>query len=442
VGEEIWGYIDHTGQFVIKSQFQQAKPFYNGLAQVVVVNKLAYIDKTGRFVWEPKGYNETLAGELKSQTPDTERLDNNREIVRLATLINPTNPPVTEEMLETGEFEGDLFNNEFSDVFTHFPNSQRENIEAILIRFLKYSLPPKMGETMPDMTLIGEDSIRENAADALVAIPSPAVVPILRQWLTQNLAAAESGKLCRWGEVAEAAKGLGRFQDTNIVPLLVTAWQDGIFEKKMDTMFLGDMAARHVRETVLLTLVEMPSPISKNILLEAMNDRRFDESIRYPVAAALVRLDDQSARDVLLNGLDKYLAPDQDTLESSRHNFAFYELQKLGDVKLISAIEAKATAATRKRLQLVLPRLVERMRINNLPVDELKRIATEEKNLNRRLPAIEVLGETGKADVLPFLESLTNAPLDYLGRSQKDLFAGVVKAAIRNVRLHNWQQPE
>jgi hypothetical protein len=82
------------------------------------------------------------------------------------------------------------------------------------------------------------------------------------------------------------------------------------------------------------------------------------------------------------------------------------------------------------------------MRINNLPVDELKRIATEEKNLNRRWPAIEVLGETGKADDLPFLESLTNAPLDHLGRSQKDLFAGVVKAAIRNVRLHNWQQPE
>jgi HEAT repeat protein len=443
VGEEIWGYIDHTGQFVIKPQFQQAKPFYNGLAQVVVDNKLAYIDKTGRFVWGPKGYNETLAGELKSQTPDAERLDNNREIVRLATLINPTNPPVTDEMLETGEFEGDLFNNEFSDVFTHFPNSQRENIEAILIRFLKYSLSPKMGETMPDMALIGEDSIREKAADTLIAIPSSAVVPILRQWLTQNLAAAEAGKFCRWGEVAEAAKGLGRFQDTNLVPLLVTAWQDGVFEKKMDTTFLGDMAARQLPEIVIMTLAEMPLPISKNILLEAMNDKRFDESIRYPIAAALVRLDDQSARDVLLDGLDKYLAPDQDTLESSRHNFAFYELQKLGDTNLISVIEAKAAVATRKRLQLVLPALVERMRINNLPVDELKRTATEEKNLNRRWQAIEVLGETGKADDLPFLESLLPLAKKYRGlQGQRNNFVRVVEAAIRNVRLHNWEQFE
>ena len=273
-------------------------------------------------------------------------------------------------------------------------------------------------------------------------MPSPAVVSILREWLKQGLAAAEAGKPCRWGEVAEAAKGLGQFQDTSIVPLLVTAWRDGVFEKKMDVVFLGDMAARQVRETVILALVEMPSPVAKNILLEAMNDKRFDESMRYPIAAALVRLDDQSARDLLLDGLDKYLAPDQDTLESSRHNPAFYALQKLGDAKLISAIEAKAAAATRKRPKLVLPALVERMRINNLPVDELKRIAGEEQNLNRRLPAIINLGLAGSPDVLPFLESLTNAQLDHLGRSQKDEFAGVVKTAIRNVRLRNWQQPE
>jgi hypothetical protein len=50
------------------------------------------------------------------------------------------------------------------------------------------------------MALIGEDSIREKAADALVAIPLPAVVPVLREWLKQGLAAAEAGRFCRWGE--------------------------------------------------------------------------------------------------------------------------------------------------------------------------------------------------------------------------------------------------
>jgi HEAT repeat protein len=375
---------------------------------------------------------------------EAERIENNREIVRLATLINPTNPPVTDEMLETGEFDGNLFDLGLSPgKLTFYQGISPENTQAILIRLLKYSLPEETYKSLPQkFPLPGEDSIRENAAEALVAIPSSAVVPVLREWLTQNLAAAESGKLCRWGEVAEAAKGLGRFQDTNIVPLLVTAWQDGVFEKKMDPMFLGDIAARQLPEIIIMTLAEMPSPISKNILLEAMNDKRFDESMRYPIAAALVRLDNQSARELLLDGLDKYLAPDQDTLESSRHNFAFYELEKLGDAKLISAIEAKAAAATRKRPKLVLPRLIERMRINNLPVDELKQIASGEKNLNNRLPAIINLGLTCSPDVLPFLESLTNAPLDNLGRSQKEEFAWVVKAAIRNVRLHNWQQFE
>jgi hypothetical protein len=97
-------------------------------------------------------------------------------------------------------------------------------------------------------------------------------------------------------------------------------------------------------------------------------------------------LDDQSARDFLLSGLDQYLAPDQGTLESARHIFTFYELEKLGDAKLIAAIEAKAAAAVRKRPKLVLNRLLERMRINNLPPEELKRIATEDKDLDRRLP--------------------------------------------------------
>ncbi|HWY31273.1 MAG TPA: hypothetical protein VNX46_10980 [Candidatus Acidoferrum sp.] len=143
-----------------------------------------------------------------------------------------------------------------------------------------------------------------------------------------------------------------------------------------------------------------------------------------------------------MDGLDRYLAPDQDTLESSRDVFAKYELEKLGDAKLISAIEAKVTVATRKRPKLVMAHLVERMRVNNLPMKELKQIALDEKDLNRRLPAIETLGETGKPDVLPFLESLISAPPDYLGKSQKDLFAGVVRGAIRNINLHNWQQPE
>ncbi|HZM04787.1 MAG TPA: hypothetical protein VFC44_17435 [Candidatus Saccharimonadales bacterium] len=377
------------------------------------------------------------------QAEETERAENNREIIRLATLINPTNPPVTGQMLETGEFDGNLQIPGFE--FVCFHNTSLQNAQPILVRLLKYSLPPERRKSpsgFGESAEIAEDDVRERAAEVLITTASPAVIPVLREWLKQGLAAAEAGKQCRWGEVAEAAMGLGQFHDVSVVPPLVKAWQDRVFNKKMDAKFLGDMAARRLSQNVLLTLDEMPSPVARNILLEAMNDRHLDESMRYPVAAALVRLDDQSAREFLLDGLDRYLATDQDTSESSRHVFAKYELEKLGDAKLISAIQGKTTAAVRRRPKLVMTALVERMRLNNLPMAELKRIAAEDTDLDRRLPAISILGNIGNSDLLPFLESLTLVTDENLGESQKNLLADVVKAAIRNLHLHNWQQPE
>jgi hypothetical protein len=53
-GQRIYGYIDHTGNFVIKPQFQTATPFVNGLAQVALNGEMGYIDKSGAFVWKVK----------------------------------------------------------------------------------------------------------------------------------------------------------------------------------------------------------------------------------------------------------------------------------------------------------------------------------------------------------------------------------------------------
>lgn len=47
------GYIDRSGAMVIKAQFDRAGKFQNGIARVLVGNKWGYIDKTGRYVWEP-----------------------------------------------------------------------------------------------------------------------------------------------------------------------------------------------------------------------------------------------------------------------------------------------------------------------------------------------------------------------------------------------------
>ncbi len=48
-----WGFIDKTGTAVIDYQFDSAEPFINGLARVSVRGREAYIDRRGKFVWQP-----------------------------------------------------------------------------------------------------------------------------------------------------------------------------------------------------------------------------------------------------------------------------------------------------------------------------------------------------------------------------------------------------
>lgn len=51
--DEKWGYIDSTGKFVIRPQFDDAYNFSdNGLALVQMGDKWGYIDKTGSYVIE------------------------------------------------------------------------------------------------------------------------------------------------------------------------------------------------------------------------------------------------------------------------------------------------------------------------------------------------------------------------------------------------------
>jgi len=55
-----WGYINPTGEMVIQPQFDSAGTFKNGLAQVTIEGDSwqdrtsGYIDKTGKYVWEPR----------------------------------------------------------------------------------------------------------------------------------------------------------------------------------------------------------------------------------------------------------------------------------------------------------------------------------------------------------------------------------------------------
>ena len=55
-----WGFIDETGNVVIEARFDNAKPFSEGLAAVIIRensgDKIGYIDKIGRMVVQPQFY--------------------------------------------------------------------------------------------------------------------------------------------------------------------------------------------------------------------------------------------------------------------------------------------------------------------------------------------------------------------------------------------------
>ena len=52
--KKLWGFIDKTGQWVIRPSYRDASKFYEGLASVKENNKYGYIDKEGNFIIKPQ----------------------------------------------------------------------------------------------------------------------------------------------------------------------------------------------------------------------------------------------------------------------------------------------------------------------------------------------------------------------------------------------------
>lgn len=50
----LWGFTDTSGRIAIDFKYDEVTPFKNGIAQVLVDGHIGYIDKTGKYIWEPK----------------------------------------------------------------------------------------------------------------------------------------------------------------------------------------------------------------------------------------------------------------------------------------------------------------------------------------------------------------------------------------------------
>lgn len=50
----LWGYVDHKGSYVINPQFESAHPFFDGLARIVSDGKVGYISTKGKYIVLPQ----------------------------------------------------------------------------------------------------------------------------------------------------------------------------------------------------------------------------------------------------------------------------------------------------------------------------------------------------------------------------------------------------
>jgi hypothetical protein len=116
-------------------------------------------------------------------------------------------------------------------------------------------------------------------------------------------------------------------------------------------------------------------------------------------------------------------------------------LERIYDEEIISALKSRLATETDDRMQNNINTLVDRMRMNNEPIDRLKEFAADAawNNANKRYQAVEVLGQKANPDLIPFLESLGPFDGDNVPNGQSSLFREEANKAIGSIRRRHWK---
>lgn len=418
-GQETWGYVDRLGKWVIPPRFLVAEPFYKGLAQVVVGGKAAYIDKTGKYVWGPDSGNEPLLTKFRKQQDTSERANCEAEILRLAKLIDPTEPPITAEMLRSGGV-----NLAPLEKAAQSGSSHARTVLELLLSFAP-SGPPM--EQFAEMAAIQVGEFHCEVARALVRVGDPFVLPTLRTWLTDALKVDGEVDVFSRDAIKCALEGFAQFQERDAV-------------KQMQSVVGKPEVEKYTREAAVSALADLAVSDSKNTLLEALKDSSYSEAARCKIAGGLVRMGEGAGRQFLMDTYSMYL--DSLRQRTSDHGIARSELEFLGDSELINTLKSKAGAEPPGVPRNNINTLLDLMLVAALPVEQLKATALKagEENLTRRLHAIQVMGREGELDLVPFLESLRSAPDDYSHGDFNQMRRYWSDDAIRRIRSRHWRE--
>lgn len=189
---------------------------------------------------------------------------------------------------------------------------------------------------------------------------------------------------------------------------------------------------------VLRDLIDFESRIDEG---GGLFDGAANHSARAYCAAGLVMLDDEAGRDHLVREYRAYLISFVAGRDGDDHGEQSRQvLEKMYDAGLVEQIEAlhddPAVRGNRARLDIIA--LLEKMRMNGMPLDELKEIAATPANdineTSRRHEAIRALGLVGTPDDIAFIEELPPHPQPIDDEYENDRCY-----AITMIRCRHWR---
>jgi hypothetical protein len=258
----------------------------------------------------------------------------------------------------------------------------------------------------------------------LIDAGNSSVVPELRRYFTEELDKPAEHRSSRF---SIAIAGLSAFHDGQSLGLVKLVYED-------------TAATVYDRSTAAIYLSRIATADDVTLLQQIMWDQVLSMPARCEAAKALWRLGDASGGEFLLEQYDLYRLE----LRSRPHqNIAGVRstLESLFDQKLIDALLERIPSEPDQRLKNNITTLVDRMRMNDEPIDRLKEFAADAawNNANKRYQAVEVLGQKANPDLIPFLESLGPFDGDNVPNGQSSLFREEANKAIGSIRRRHWK---
>jgi hypothetical protein len=251
------------------------------------------------------------------------------------------------------------------------------------------------------------------------------VLATLDQWLNSESDKREIGRGSLHLHVA--LEGLAAFPAEAEIPALVA-------------LFNNPTADATVRQDAAAAVAATGSKAARDFLIDAFNDPALGEPVRLQVAVALVELDVDAARDELIDVYQEYL----DSL--SGNIFSKIEartaMATLGDAKLMDRVAALSEKQHSDRARNNIRNLLETMKLNAAPLDDLRKLAEDDKweNARKRYDAIKALGRRGGPETFKTLKSLKPWPPGSGGDNsiQQNFIQEFRDKAIAEIKRRHW----